>query len=616
MKYIIFLTASIFLLATLSCKKFLDTTPTDFITPDAYYSTPAQLQIALNGVYDRLGAGDFYGAAWVEPLNWSTDESCDRNSFASLRTYDYASGEPTIYRLWKVLYDGINRANSLLAYMDKVKMDQKQKDIIKGQALFLRGYYYFMLVSNWSDVPLILKPTEQIISTDISRSSTADVYTQIVKDMTEAEGLLSTQTASLIGFGGKISVSAVQGILARVNLYMASYPLRDVSKYSETIKWAKKIIDSNQHELNQDYKQIFINYAMDKYDVKESIWEVEFFRSATDGPEGGRVGNSAGPLCNDANIGTCYSTVNASGKLFYLYGTDASSAATPKASFDQRRDWNCANYTWGAGAVGVYTPIADPYAMSNGKFRREYEVVTPKNRNSTPINFPILRYADVLLMLAEAENEVNNAPTAAAYDAINKVRARGYGILRGNVLKTISMINQGTGYSTTAPPTVVITGGGGTGATGKAIVVAGKIVGVNITNRGNLVLGSYYTSAPTITFTGGGGTGAIATATITTSTDANLPANLNHDAFLAEIQNERARELSFEALRRSDLIRWNIFIPTMKSLVTDIQTSTTTAFLKGSLIAAGVNISSRHTLFPIPIREISLNKALTQNPQW
>ncbi|MRX45759.1 RagB/SusD family nutrient uptake outer membrane protein [Pedobacter puniceum] len=621
MKQLKTLIFTILVLVTSSCEKFLDTKPTDFISPEAYYNTPQQLEIALNGVYDQLGANDFYGSLYIDYLNWSTDESCDKNALPSIRTYNYAASEPNIFNLWRGLYSAINRANNLLANIDKVEMNEARKKAIKGEALFLRAYYYFILVSNWGDVPLILEPIKEIspdVSTDVARAETRVVYEQILKDMKEAEVLLDRQTATSLGAGGRVSKTAVQGIIGRVCLYMASYPLRDLSKYTEAITYLNKVINSQEHALNPDYKQIFINYAQDKYDVKESIWEVEFMRTSSNiGGDGGRVGNNGGILCNDPQIGTSYSLANASGKLFKLYQQDPNSVVTPfKASFDIRRDWNCANYNYTTATPGVFTRITDPYAMSMGKYRREYELVFPKNRNSTPINFPILRYADILLMLAEAENEVNNGPTAAAYDAINQVRRRGYGILEGNVLKSITVTAGGSGYSAANPPRVLITGGGGSGAEGTAIISNGRIIGVDITSRGSLRPGTYFTSAPTVTFIGGAGSGATATATITQSTDADLTPGLGYQQFFQAIQDERARELCFESLRRSDLIRWKLLIPVMKDLIIDITSSSTTTALKSSLSTAARNVDTRHYLFPIPIKEISLNKLLTQNPEW
>jgi hypothetical protein len=127
------------------------------------------------------------------------------------------------------------------------------------------------------------------------------------------------------------------------------------------------------------------------------------------------------PLLN--SIGYCYGFVKGTARLFNKYD------ATGK---DLRRDWNLTTYTW---AVNNTTNVATKTAIAKtvqfgrdaAKWRREYELLNPKDKNQTGINFPVLRYADVLLMFAEAENQVNG-PTAAAYEAVNQVRRRGYGL--------------------------------------------------------------------------------------------------------------------------------------------------------------------------------------------
>ena len=167
-----------------------------------------------------------------------------------------------------------------------------------------------------------------------------------------------------------------------------------------------------------------------------------------------------------------------------------------------------------------------------GKWRREYEVQTPKDRVVSPQNFPILRYSDVLLMIAEAENEIHGGPTAEAYDAINQVRRRAYGLMLSN------------------PPQPEV--------------------------------------------------------------DADLPEGLSKDEFFQEIINERAREFCFEAMRRPDYIRWGNFVDRMKEYK---NWALSNGAVAGHVLAQD-NISERNLLLPIPTYELSLNKAMTQNPGY
>ncbi len=171
------------------------------------------------------------------------------------------------------------------------------------------------------------------------------------------------------------------------------------------------------------------------------------------------------------------------------------------------------------------------YERTIGKWRREYETATPKNRTYNSTNFPVIRYADVLLMKAEAENEVNGGPNAAAYKALNEVRRRGYG---------------------------------------KAVDVP--------------------------------------------DADADAPAGMGKQDFLAFLQDERARELAFEGMRKHDLIRWGLYLSKMQSLIADITTNAPSAWRYAA--NAAKNVTARNLVFPIPNTEITVNHLIIQNPNW
>nr|WP_121269189.1 RagB/SusD family nutrient uptake outer membrane protein [Pedobacter schmidteae] len=591
----------ILLIGFSSCKKFLDTKPTT-AAPEYYYSTESEMNTALTGVYDVMGSENVYGNSIFTRITAATDESYyQRNTQSTgMQVLNFDASDTDVRLLWKSLYEGIERANLILANIKKPAMDETKRNAIEGEALFLRAYYHFVLASNWGDVPLIIKPTSSITNTDVARTPVKEVYNQIIADMTRAEGLVKSITE--IGFGGRVSKSAVQGILARVNLYMAGYPVNDVTRYAEALKWAKKVVASvGLHSLNNDYKQIFINYAQDKYDTKESIWEVEFWgnRIGNAYTEAGRVGNTNGILCSNEKEGYSYGFIAATPTLFKLYETG-----------DLRRDWAIAPFKYvGATTARTNWTTAEIYQRNAGKFRREYELLE-KQKNYTPENFPLLRYADVLLMLAEADNEVNGAPSAEAIDAVNQVRKRAFGkTLSGEQVRTINVTAGGSGYLATNAPTVTITGGGATrNATATVTIASGKITAINITDNG-----AFYTSAPTVTIAGGVGTGAAATATISVANDEMLkPAQTaSKAAFIQVIKNERAKELCFEALRRYDLIRWGDFTANLQSTAAEITAGAPTAFKYSAL--AGNNANTRHLLLPLPLYETSVNPSLLPN---
>lgn len=578
-----------------SCKKFLDSKPKDFISPGNYYTTEEQLNFALNGVYDVLGQRALYGDALISRMGTEADEGFYATSnFAGPQVYNHSTADTYVLNLWQLLYDGINRANVLLENTDKPVMDETKRAAIRGEAKFLRAYYYFLLVSNWGDVPLILKATSSAKNTNIARTPAKDVYAAVLKEMEEAEGMVFP--ASTIGFGGRVNKSAVRGMLARVCLYMAGKPLQDVSKYADAVKWSKLIIDERFHQLNPSYQDIFINYAKDAYDIKESIFEVEFWgNTAGIYREGGRVGINTG-ITNPNTAAYCYGFIQTTARLFNSYNAR-----------DLRRDWNIGNYRLQSnGTIKAPWNATQIYERHAAKWRREYEVVSPRSMNDSPENFPLLRYADVLLMYAEAENEINGP--ANALQAVNEVRRRAYG---GVTVRTISVSNAGAGYTTA--PTVVITGGTpGVNATATATVAGGRVTAITLTN-----FGTYYNGLPTVTFTGGNGTGATAVATLTALTDNDLTAaqTANKQAFQTAIRQERSRELCFEGLRKYDLIRWGELGNALKGVAAEI-TADAPAALKYAANSGNNFTEPRHLLLPIPTYELGVNNLLTQNVNW
>lgn len=422
MKYQIKILLALLAISGLSCQKILDTKPMDFLSPETYFTTKDQANTALNGVYSVLGEENANFMHNPTNLIDGNDEAYFPRiaQTTGLAVNTISAEHVDVNNLWRGLYDGVNRANVLIKNLQNSPISQTDKAPILGQALTLRAFYYFWLVINWGDVPLKLEPTSSVNSVDIARTSSAEVYAQIVKDLEQAEPLV--QSATQVGFGGRINKSAVRGLLARVNLHWAGFPLQNTARYAEALKWSQMVIQSNEHDLNPSYSQIFINQCQDKYDIKEMIWEVEFWGNRTSDAylEAGRIGSLIGIACQNATIGICADRASTTLKLF-----DSYKAEPDGSSKDQRRDWAIAPFKYNNATKVPWTATQKLYRNA-GKWRREYETLTPKNANYTPINYPLIRYSDILLMFAEAENAING-PTAAALDAVNQVRRRGYG---------------------------------------------------------------------------------------------------------------------------------------------------------------------------------------------
>ncbi len=510
-----------------SCKKFLETEPTDFLAPSIYYETEQQLDYALTGVYDRLGMNRLYGAYLHTLHNMEADEGYINVDtwVTGTRVNSFSVSDPDIMNLWRYIYEAIGRANMLLANVDNnTDIDIAYRDQVRGEALFLRAYYYFMLVQFFENVPMYLAPVANHTEVDVPATPAKEVYEQIIADMETAEALVAP--INEIGFGGRVSKSAVRGILARVCLNMAGKPVQDISKYERASYWAKKVMDDNvaAHALNPDYTDVFIKYARDEYDIKESIWEVEHWGyNTTSNQESGYVGSWIGIKNGTGNNrGYSLGRINATAKHYKTYEDD-----------DLRRDWNIAPFTYHS-TTGAYImrPANDaPYDRYAGKYRREYEL-NPSVNQPTPINFPLLRYSDVLLMYAEAENEIHDGPTEDALEAINMVRRRGFGKL---------------------------------------------LAGATDIDAHDLLTG------------------------------------MSKYQFFEAIVKERSRELCYEALRRPDLIRWGIYVETMKETLAEMNTDLGVGAWQSLTFR---NASERYTVYPVPSYELGLNKALEQHRLW
>lgn len=598
-------------IAFCSCKKYLETTPKDFSSPEQFYSTASELENALNGVYHSLTVDGTFGRNLVIELANETDELFYKRTTLTVNPmlFNYDASNTVVAASWRALYDGVNRANYLLANIDKPVMDEKARKVIKGEALFLRSFLYFQLVSYWGDVPLMLTPTVDGNNVNVPRTPSAQVYAQILKDLTEAKDLVNPITAYTNN--GKVSKTAVQAMLARVCLKMAGYPLKNTGKYVEARAWADSVITSGLHSLNQDYKQIFINHSADKYDLKECIWEVEFFGNNTGSVLlGARFSNQLAIRNTNADAGYGYAILGATPTLFNLYKQG-----------DTRRDWNIATYGFVSNNSTDTVAKTDIYSRDAGKWRRQYETVRPLDVNWSSTNLPVLRYADVLLMFAEADNEIEGRPSQRAIDYVNLVRRRGYGkTLNGTGgvsegVKSVTMRTGGTLYqNTTADPlSVEIVGGGGTGAKATATLTGSVVTAITVTSSGY-----GYSTAPEVRIRNTRGSGATATALLTPTSQADLlPAQFaSATAFRTMIQEERSRELCYEGLRRADLIRWEKYLPALVDAGDYLEANAPLAIRGNQGVSAYSRASQKHLLLPIPSADIVLNKSLTQNPGW
>jgi hypothetical protein len=432
-----------------SCKKFLATNPADTVTTANYYQNATQLNAALTTIYSRLimyGYGNT-GQTLNCNLIYSDEAIQTYNNLGtnSVPAYVYDYTNTTVGNLWTGMYSTIYYANLMAANIGSANVDTGTRNYILAQALFMRGYAYYVLGSHYGGVPLRVGPTS-LGNTDLARASLADTYGQAVSDIEAA--IPELKTAAVTGTSSRISQTAAEGILARVFLTMAGtgpIGLGEAKYYDSTIYYAQQVVGSGQHSLytgkqgvttpDSSFAYIFINEARQIVNYQECMWEATF--SGNDntstytfqGTTGWFGGIPYQTTYNDASIGYCFNAINTPRTLYTLFGTG-----------DQRRDWTIAPYYYGGTASSPSTSAAgitklnyastnlSIYARSIGKWRREFETYTPKSKYSSPESFPILRYSDVLLMLAEAELEAPSGDKADALNRVNMIRRRAYGV--------------------------------------------------------------------------------------------------------------------------------------------------------------------------------------------
>ena len=421
MKNIIFILLFVFSLH--SCSDFLDTRAYDFVSPEQFFQNQNDAQMALSGVYSALASENVYGNRYSCMISNVDDLSFYVRPATQTVTHVYGNDHNTsntdIYNAWSSLYSGIESANILLERIDNADMDEAIKTRIKGEAKFLRAYYHFLVAQAWKDVPIRKESFKDVSKSALKATPQAEALDWIISEMEETIDMVDDELYD--DRPSYVKKTVVQGILSRVCLTRAGYPTNGGKPYYEKAAlYAKAVRDTNKHSLNPDVYEMWKRMASDRYDTEynESMWEVEFIgaRELDGNWTDGRIGNVIGNIQKNGStegLGYSYWFYGGSLILWDLF-----------ENTDKRRDLSMAPYQIDAKDSYINWTSSQIVQRACGKFRREWETSMPRHKNYTQENYPIIRYADVLLMLAEAENEVNQSPTPLAYEAINIVRER------------------------------------------------------------------------------------------------------------------------------------------------------------------------------------------------
>lgn len=443
----------LFAVCCTSCD-FLDTTIYDNPEGDDIYNDEASCLAGLTGIYDILGNSALYGQNLWGDLDAGTDIMVYNRDYGKdylyVSMYNYNNTEQTLNSSWQALYTGIDRANDFIDQLSRLTDEQCggkiKRAMFEGEAKALRALLYMNLVAYWGEVPLRTTPTKDLSNQLLRKAPQPKIYEQIAQDLQDAEK--GCRPANELAAPGRISKTTAQALLARAYMWQAGYPV-NADTWKEARTYAKRVIDSNLHDLYREkssdanypngYQALFINMCSNKYDLtaRESMFEVEFYGNGLDASnESGKLGLYNGvtqSTAYDANVPFAYGWYNTTHILLRLYDKKYEVVSSDKKETgDTRKWWNLADFTWekdDANKKVNKKMLTDAQKNENnqkacpGKWRAEYDPIRPWARNNSSINFPVMRYSDVLLMFAEADNEVNG-PTQEAIDAINTVRTR------------------------------------------------------------------------------------------------------------------------------------------------------------------------------------------------
>lgn len=400
------------------CSNFLDEAAPSNLTPESFYTIPDHAEAAIASVYDNTrfigdGAGIF-SSNWQmleAPTGTSATETAQNSDLNNLYSLTYDGNTQHVINWWNGLYRVIAQANLVLEKVPAITpMNEAQKTKILGEARFLRAWAYFYAVRLWGDVPIVTKP-QTVTSEDFSpaRSSQEAVYKLIVDDLiaAEAAGL------AWMDVSGRVSLAAVKSQLARVYLTMAGQPLnKGATHYKLAADKANEVItyaNSNPGTINLFPTYMDVHRESLKNRI-EHIFMLQYNVLVSGNPMGNVLPNFkpvtvAGPGGTGSSVPT---------PAFYK-----SYAPGDLRAKNQEGYFYTSYFTNGSGAA---FELGAPYIFKHFNitaFGAPGSAGTGRNN----LNVPLIRYADVLLMYAEAQNE-SGGPNMAAYDAFKRVRDR------------------------------------------------------------------------------------------------------------------------------------------------------------------------------------------------
>lgn len=452
------------MLALTSCNDYLEVDPaTNVASTELVFGSDGEIRTALYGVYAKVCSDNLFGGKLYNDFQLNSDVDFYANSNEAAagnqpRRFDVRSDAGNVETLWNNLYSAVETANEFIFNLqNNGTYDEETEDAaseaadgtittvqvpkvtdvtqMMGEAKVMRAMFYHELLSYWGDIPFTLKSTYETDNLNPAITPRQEVSDALIADLQHAAEYMYSDKDGKVAAPERITKEAAYAMIARLALQAGGYSLNHdandatgykmtrPSNYQEYYKiardYAKKVIDAGGHSLNKSFRDVFVdecNFIVTTGD--DAIFEIPFAKETN-----GSWGYAQGPTNGvDTGVDTDYSNSAwgaTSGGVrttaFYGYSFDAK---------DLRRDYICG--LWYYSNQGLPTMRLD-YAMHNNKWSKLWNTngLGKTTTGATGINFAYIRYTDVLLMFAEAENELNG-PTADAQEALKVVRRRAF----------------------------------------------------------------------------------------------------------------------------------------------------------------------------------------------
>lgn len=431
----------LFLFSAYSCKKFTDVQPVSQYSIEEVFSDVSNATSAVIGVYDELSGDNGYGIRINLYYPYDSDEGIVSgnldNGRRGIGRYQLLLSNAELRNPFIQLYRGIEKANlaieqiPLMAqYANGTEVEQRDLKRLHGEALTLRAQFLFELIRNWGDVPAPFIPAYKQTDLFIPQANRDSTYDKILADLALAKEMVPWRTE--VPRNERITKGAVKALRAKIALFRGGYSLRSETKIMERradyltyYKIAKDecaeiMARRDQHNLNPSFEDVWRKVTAFTLDPQGEI----IFETGAGGGNSNsdsRMGNYDGPSLNAASrYGAGGGGILILPNYFYAFD-----------SIDTRRDVTVTYYQV-PSATNIKS-LRRLGELTNGKYRRDWRVpLLPGTVLNPGFNWSFIRFSDVLLMFAEAENEINGAPSAAAITAFEEVRKRAF---RGNVTR-------------------------------------------------------------------------------------------------------------------------------------------------------------------------------------